>query len=130
MFKKAITCFAFLVVILTASVFAAEKAGKVTDINFKKLVLEQKGVVVVDFWAPWCGPCNTQGPIVENVANKMENKAKVYKMNVDENSVIAQRFKIRAIPTIMIFKNGKQVYSKEGVHDESTLVQKITNYAK
>jgi len=128
---KKIVMFAVLVIVLSStSLFAEEKAGKVTDLNFKKLVLDSKGVVLVDFWAPWCGPCRTQGPILETVAAKMENKAKVYKLNTDENRTISQRFKIQSIPTIMIFKDGKQVYNKSGVHDEATLIKLLENYAK
>lgn len=130
MLKKVTVCISLMLALFTAGAFAAEKAGKLTDVNFKKLVLDQKGVVVVDFWAPWCGPCQTQGPIVETVASKMEHKAKVYKMNVDENSVIPQRFKIRSIPTIMVFKDGKQVYNQAGVHNEDKLTKTIEKHVK
>ncbi len=84
-----------------------------------------KGTVLVDFWAPWCGPCRSQGPIIEKVAEKAAGKAKVGKCNVDENKNVASRFGIRAIPTLIIFKDGKEVERMMGLQQESTLLKKL-----
>ncbi len=81
----------------------------VTDANFDKEVLKADKPVLVDFWAVWCGPCQMQGPIVEEVAKAMTGKAKIGKFNVDENPQVAQKYGIMSIPTLMIFKSGTVV---------------------
>jgi len=80
-----------------------------------------KGVILVDFWAPWCGPCRTQGPIVEAVANQLENQAVVAKLNVDNAHKVAVKFNIKSIPTLIVFKDGKTVRQFTGVTDANTL---------
>ena len=76
------------------------------DSNFEKEVLTSDGPVLVDFWAPWCGPCRKMGPIIEELAEDMKGEAiKVGKMNVDENQTVPGKFGIMSIPTIIIFKN-------------------------
>ncbi len=92
--------------------------------NFDSQV--QSGVVLVDFWATWCGPCKTQGPIVEKVAEQVEGKAKVAKLDVDVAPKVAQRFSIRSIPTLIIFKDGKLKKQFVGVTKAETLVSAIT----
>jgi thioredoxin 1 len=82
----------------------------------------QDGVVLVDFWATWCGPCKTQGPIVEDVAGQVQGKAKVAKIDVDTAPKVAQRFNIRSIPTLVVFKNGKPGKQFVGVTKAETLV--------
>ena len=79
----------------------------VTDSDFTKEVLEQKGIVLVDFWAPWCGPCLMLGPIIEQVAVEMKDKVKVVKLNVDENPSVSSQYQITGIPTVIIFKDGQ-----------------------
>ena len=81
-------------------------AVEVTDAEFDKVVLESDVPVLVDFWAPWCGPCRMLGPIVEEISGEVGDKAKVVKMNVDENPATAGKFGITAIPTVIIFENG------------------------
>ena len=78
-----------------------------SDAAFEKDVLQSDLPVLVDFWAPWCGPCRMVGPIIEQVASLTEGKARVMKLNVDENPMVAGRFGITGIPTVMVFRNGE-----------------------
>lgn len=97
-----------------------------TDANFQAEVLEEKDKpVLVDFWAEWCGPCKMQGPIVDEVAKEMEGKAKVGKLEVDQNPSTAQAYSVMSIPTIAIFKGGKQVWTAVGVQQKETLLNEL-----
>jgi thioredoxin 1 len=98
-----------------------------TKSNFNQIT--SKGVSLVDFWAPWCGPCRMQGPIIEKVAEKMNGAANVGKCNVDENPEIAGNFGISSIPTILIFKDGQVVDHAVGVQPEQVLVEKLQRLA-
>lgn len=80
---------------------------QVTDSDFSKEVLEHKGTVLVDFWAPWCGPCTMLAPIIDQVAAEMGDKVKVVKLNVDENPQVSGQYQISGIPTVIIFKDGQ-----------------------
>ena len=102
---------------------------QVTDASFVDDVLNQKGVVVVDFWAPWCGPCRAMGPIVDECAEEYAGKLKVFKMNVDENPATPARFGIRAIPTLIIFKDGNAVEQHTGSMPKDQLRQLIDSKA-
>jgi thioredoxin 1 len=97
----------------------------ITDANFDKEVLQNNKPVLVDFWAVWCGPCQMQGPIVEEVAKTMNGKAKVGKLNVDENPAMAQKFSVMSIPTLMIFKGGTVVKQLVGVQSKETLLSEL-----
>jgi len=99
----------------------------ITDKNFEQEVLKSTGVVLVDFWAPWCGPCQMMGPIIEEVAKEFEGKIKVYKVNVDENSKTASDYEILSIPTLKFFKDGKIVDEMTGLKPKDMLVEKINN---
>jgi thioredoxin 1 len=95
------------------------------DSNFDSQV--QSGVVLVDFWATWCGPCKAQGPIVEQVAKQVAGKAKVAKLDVDSAPTIAKRFNIEAIPTLVLFKNGKPVKQFVGLTNADKLIAAISS---
>jgi thioredoxin 1 len=97
----------------------------ITDANFDGEVLKSTIPVLVDFWAVWCGPCQMQGPIVEEVAEAMKGIAKIGKLNVDENPGSAQKYQVMSIPTIMIFKDGKVVKQFIGVQSKDTLVSEL-----
>lgn len=97
----------------------------VTDANFESEVLKSDTPVLVDFWAVWCGPCQVQGPIVEEVARQMVGKVKVGKFNVDENPTVAQHYNIMSIPTIMIFKGGAVVKQFIGVQSKESLLSEL-----
>ncbi len=81
----------------------------VSDASFEAEVLKAEGPVLVDFWAPWCGPCRAVGPVIEKVAELYAGRVKVAKMNVDENPVTSQTYGIRSIPTVALFKGGDVV---------------------
>lgn len=96
-----------------------------SDANFEETVLKSTKPVLVDFWAVWCGPCQMQGPIVEEVAKELEGKAVVGKLNVDENPAVAQKFGIQSIPTLLIFKGGTVVKEFVGVTGKEALLEEL-----
>ena len=79
----------------------------IKDDEFKKTVLDQDGLVLVDFWAEWCGPCKQIGPLLEEMANNEELSLRVAKINIDENPIVATDYGIRSIPTMLLFSNGE-----------------------
>ena len=94
--------------------------GSVSAEEFNKEIAA--GVVLVDFWAPWCPPCRRQGPIVDDVAEKTKAFAKVLKLNVDDESAVASKYGIQSIPTLIIFKDGKIQKQFQGLTKASTLI--------
>lgn len=111
-----------------AVVVRAEVAGPVNDDNFKSLVLESKEPVLVDFWAPWCGPCRMIAPIVDELAGEYAGKLKCLKLNTDESPNVASEYGIRSIPTIMVFKNGKKCDTIIGAVPKATIQQTVEKY--
>lgn len=100
-----------------------------TDQNFDQEVLKSNVPVLVDFWAPWCGPCQMMGPIVEELAKEMGEKAKVGKLNVDENGETSSKFGIMSIPAIKIFKDGVVVKEFVGVQNQELLKKELESLA-
>ena len=101
------------------------KKVEFTDANFEAEVVGSEVPVLVDFWAPWCGPCRIVDPIVEEIAGQYEGKLKVGKLNTDDNRETAATYGIMSIPTIMIFKNGKVEERIVGAQPKKAIVDKI-----
>ena len=94
----------------------------VTNANFEKEILHSDKPVLLDFWAPWCGPCRMVSPIVDEIAEEVQGKAKVGKVNVDEQGDLASQFGVMSIPTIMVFKNGEAVATSVGAKSKAELL--------
>ena len=103
-------------------------AAQVTDATFKQEVLESEVLVLVDFWAPWCGPCRMVAPVVDEIALQYEGQVKVVKLNTDENPNVASQYGIRSIPTLMIFKAGQRIDMVVGAVPKTTLANTLEKY--
>lgn len=98
---------------------------ELTDENFKTEVLEEKGLVIVDFWAEWCGPCRIMGPIFDQTSEEVAGKAKFGKLNVDQARQTAMDYGVMSIPTLIIFKDGEKVDQLVGVQEKDGLIKKL-----
>ncbi|WP_277872038.1 MULTISPECIES: thioredoxin [Nostocaceae] len=103
-------------------------ATQVTDSSFDQEVINSDVPVLVDFWAPWCGPCRMVAPVVDEIASQYEGQLKVVKVNTDENPQVAGKYGIRSIPTLMIFKDGQKVDMVVGAVPKTTLATTLEKY--
>ena len=102
---------------------AEEKVKIITDQEFDKTI--KKGITLIDFWATWCGPCRRQAPIVEEIANEVSKKIKIGKLDIDKNKIAASTYSVRNIPTLIIFKDGKEVKRLVGLQDKQTILNEL-----
>lgn len=108
----------------------SEHLKEVTDNSFETEVLQSEQPVLVDFWAEWCGPCRMMTPVVESVAARFQGAAKVFKLNVDDNPSVSQRFGIKGIPTLIVFKDGKEAERLVGATNEQAVTRLIEEQLK
>jgi thioredoxin 1 len=96
------------------------------DLTFQRDVLEAEVPVLVDFWAPWCGPCRALGPVIDTLGEKTDGKVKIFKLNVDENPLIAGKYGISGIPTVIVFHKGNVVQEFIGVQPEQVYLNTVS----
>ena len=100
----------------------------INDADFETTVVQSNIPVLVDFWAPWCGPCKMIAPILDEIAPEFEGKAKIVKINVDDNQLVAGQFGVRSIPTLLLFKNGQLVATQVGALPKNQLAAFINQH--
>ena len=108
----------------------SNKPVELSDAAFEEQVIKSDQPVLIDFWAPWCAPCSMISPIVEEIAESMKDAVHVYKMNVDENPATAQSYEIRAIPTLILFNNGRVAKRIVGVRPKEEIKKEIETAIK
>ena len=103
-------------------------AVEFTDANFQELVIDSDKPVLVDFWATWCGPCRAIAPVIEELHNELDGKAVIGKVDVDKNSEAPQKYGVRNIPTLLVFKGGEVVDKVVGNQPKSKLIEILENH--
>ena len=103
-------------------------AKDVTDITFEQEVLNNDQLTVVDFWAPWCGPCRKMGPVLDEIAEEYEGKIKVVKLNTDDNMKTTKEYQISGLPSLVMFKDGKPKEILVGLMPKSSIINNIEKY--
>ncbi len=101
---------------------------EINDNNFKSRVLEKNNVTVVDFFAPWCGPCRKMGEVLAQIADDYQGKVNIYKLNTDENLETAKSMSISSLPSVLVFKNGEAVERMVGLMPKSSLISNIEKH--
>jgi len=102
----------------------------VTDAQFEQEVLKRPGIMVVDFWAPWCGPCHQMAPGLEAFSKANEGRVRVVKLDADDNPKTAEKYEIRSVPTIIFFLNGEPVYVSRGAMSQTSLQKQLDELLK
>jgi thioredoxin 1 len=105
----------------------SEYIRNLSEAGLDEELLESKQAILVDFWAPWCGPCRAMSPALEAAAKNLANEAKVFKINVDENPSVSPRFNIRGIPTLILFKNGQEADRLIGLSSKEQIEALVTS---
>lgn len=104
----------------------SEKIANLTTESFKSTIAASTTPVLVDFWAPWCGPCKAIAPLLEEIATEMDGKLQIAKLNIDDHDAVAAEFGVRAIPTMILFKNGKVAETLVGMMPKAAIKAKIS----
>ena len=103
------------------------KPMEVTDADFEEMVINGKGIIVVDFWAPWCGPCHSMAPGLEAFAGANTEKVQVFKLDVDDNPKTAEKYEIRSVPTVIFFRDGEAIDTTMRAMSQASLQEKLDN---